>query len=467
MSYEFNADQFRTDGHALIDSIAKLIEEEAVPPILRPSTGEAVKEAIDSPLPETTTQTGDLIKECLQQHADFGRKNGNPRFFGYVCASADPISVLADTLIAGLNQNVTSWRSAPAATEMEKTVVRWLDEFVGFGGEGHGLLVSGGSAANLTALICAVEKMAETDADRSLMTIYLSKETHLSLKKAAKSLGIPTKNIRSIDVNSDRQLLPGSLQSLIEHDKEQGLNPTCVVASAGTANTGAVDPLESCAALAKEHGLWYHIDGAYGAPAAATPTHFWMKEGFVKADSISLDPHKWLFCSFDVGCILIRDAERSKRAFSLQSEYVKVTQTDPIESHAFFDHGLELSRRFRALKPWLIFKSRGAPAIAAEIQRNIDLRLQLDARLAREPELEEMGSGLSISCFRYVGNGNVDPNVVNQRILETLVESGEFFMSPTTLDGKYALRVCIVNFRTQRDDLEALVDEVLRLGRAE
>lgn len=222
------------------------------------------------------------------------------------------------------------------------------------------------------------------------------------------------------------------------------------------------------AGICSRHGVWLHIDGAYGAPAAMTEDYRWMQTAFARADSLSLDPHKWLFAPLDVGCILIRDDRAARRAFTLHSEYTAVSQDDPIESYAFFDHGPELSRRFRALKVWMILKTRGVERIARMIQQNITLRRYLDGRIKSEPRLESLGSDLSISCFRYLPPGCEDEktiNISNRRILDRLVAGGRFYLSPTTLGGRFALRICIVNFRTTRDDMDRLADEVLLLGR--
>jgi glutamate/tyrosine decarboxylase-like PLP-dependent enzyme len=288
-------------------------------------------------------------------------------------------------------------------------------------------------------------------------------------------LGISKKHIRLIAVDDARRIRLDALAQQIRDDVVHGLWPTAVCASAGTANTGTIDPLEAvadlCTDLAVELGLglrlWFHIDGAYGAPAVITDEYAWMARAFCRADSLSLDPHKWLFAPIDVGCLLLRDEAIAKATFSWDSEYTKVIETDPIEKYAFFDHGLEMTRRFRGLKVWSILKARGAAGLRAAIAGNIRVRAHLDARVAAEPRLESLGSDLSISCFRYQPATECSPsalNQLNQTILETIVAEGNAFMSPTTLDGRYALRICIVNFRTREQDVDFLLDEVLRVG---
>lgn len=297
--------------------------------------------------------------------------------------------------------------------------------------------------------------------------MYLSREAHLSMGKAFRICGISDERVREVGVDDDRRLDVTALAELLERDRKDGLLPTFVCASAGTVNTGVIDPLNEIADVCKAHNVWLHIDGAYGAPAVLTKEYQWMSAAFAQADSLSLDPHKWLFAPFDVGCVLIRDSAATSRAFSLRSEYVGITQSDSIESYAFFDHGMDLSRRFRALKVWAILKTRGVDQIGEMIQRNIDLRKHLDERVAQHPRLERLGSGLSVSCFRYVPPGATEDGVLNslnQRILTTLNAEGRVHLSATTLEGRHCLRACIVNFRTSRGDVDFLIDETLRVG---
>ncbi len=448
--------------------ILQVLKTEQAEPILGSLTGDQVRALFDEALPKSGCDAIELLEHTVPNILKSCRRNGHPRFFGYVCASVDPIGIFADTIASALNQNVTAWRSAPGASEIERLVLRWLDEMVGFAGSGNGILVSGGSAANTTAITAAiVYAESQSNVSRDHMTVYVSTEGHMSLKKAALLLGIKSAHIRQLAINERREMSIRALVTQLEDDIAVGLIPACICASAGIANTGAIDPLNDIADLCTAHGVWFHIDGAYGAPAAMVDRFRWMQQAFARGDSLSIDPHKWLFAPIDVGCLLVRHPERARQAFSITAEYVQVTQDDPIEKHTFFEHGMELSRRFRALKVWMILKVRGVEKIAAVIDRNIDLRRQLDKRIYQEPRLEWLGSQLSISCFRYVPDGWTQVgaiNKLNKQILNTIVQEGHAFMSPTKLDGRYSLRVCIVNFRTTRQDIDFLIDEVLRLG---
>ncbi|MEM7355639.1 MAG: pyridoxal-dependent decarboxylase [Acidobacteriota bacterium] len=472
-TFDFDLDEetFRQLGHRMIDLMAEALAAEHQDPVLRKASGRAVRQAIDGDLPRLGRDPDEVFAACREAIFPYCRRNGHPRFFGYVSSSADPIGVLADGLISALNQNVTAWRSGPAATTIERQVVRWLDEMVGFAGEGHGLLTSGGSAANFQGLATAVRRAEEraelASGSRNRLTLYVSSEGHLSMAKAGRLLGLAEDHIRKVAIDTERRLRIDDLERQLAADLADGLVPAAICLSAGTANTGAIDPLDEAADVAERHDVWLHIDGAYGAPAAMVPAYRWLRRAFGRADSLSLDPHKWLYVPLDSGCVLYRDEADSHRAFSLDSEYIAVQQTDPAETFAFFHHSPDLSRRFRALKLWMILKVRGVDAMAARIGRDIALRQRLDEHVRHHPNLEHLGSELSISCFRYVPDQDVDPealNTLNRHILETLLDEGQIYMSPTTLDGRYSLRICIVNFRTTEADIDFLLDEVVRLG---
>ncbi len=471
VSFDLTPQEFGRLGERLTELMIEAFEAERSEPVLSSVSGPELRALLDEPLPQVGTTPDSILEQWRERVLPYCRRNGHPRFFGYVCTTADPLGVLADAMASALNQPVTAWRSAPAATEIERLVVRWLDNLVGFGGEGSGLLVSGGSSANFHAMACAVTRAEDRaglpPGSRHRLSIHLSKEGHVSMRKAAQLLGVPPSQVHLLEIDARRRLRPDALRHALEEDRAAGLVPALIGVSAGTANTGAIDPLDEVADLAEEHDVWLHIDGSYGAPAVLTEEYAWMARAFERADSLSLDPHKWLFAPADVGCILIRNDEHARRAFTLFSEYTEITQTDPIERYALFDRGLEMSRRFRGLKVWTILKARGVEGLRGAISHDIALRIHLDQRIADHPRLESLGSELSISCFRYLPEGATDGETVdaaNRTIIETLVREGRCYMSPTTLEGKYSLRACIVSFRTQQSDVDFLVDEVLRVG---
>jgi len=464
---DMDPETFRALGYRVVDEMAHWLAGEAADPVLEPISGEWLRALLEEPPPRAASPTDDVLQTFRDVIARYSRRNGHPRYLAYVSASAAPAAVLADALASMLNQNVTAWRSAPAAAAVERRVIAWLGELTGFGAC-EGLLLGGGSAANLHALGCAIARAGSRrpDVARERFAVYTSTQTHLSLDKAARFLGLGP--VRALAVDERRRLRPDALREAIRADREAGLVPALVCGSAGTANTGTIDPLAEIAAVCRDQAVWFHVDGAYGAPAALTDGYAWLRDDFSQADSLSLDPHKWLYAPLDAGCLLVRDGAAARAAYSRTAAYIAVSQTAPEENHAFWDYGLELSRRFRALKIWFLFKLHGVDAIARSIDANIDVRRHLDRLIDAEPKLEPLGSELSISCFRYRRPG-LDATAldrVNRRILEDLLAGGGALLSPTTLDGRFALRICIVNFRTRLADMEWLAREVVRLGDA-
>jgi aromatic-L-amino-acid decarboxylase len=466
MAFDIPPDELRAHGTLTMDAILRWLERETRDPVLERIDGPALRALLDSGEPPQAGQPfAEILGELERDVARYSRANGHPRYFAYVSGAADPIGVLADALTSALNQNVTAWRSAPAAATLERCVLRWLDTLTGFAGGGHGLLTSGGSSANFHAVAMAVARAERQGARREQMTILLSTETHLSLRKAARVLGVPAAHVRVLPVDGQRRLTAAAVHQAIAADRAAGLRPVLVCASAGTVNTGAIDCIGEIAGLARAQDLWLHVDGAYGAPAAMTESHAWLAPALARADSLSLDPHKWLYTPLDAGCLLVRDPAQARQLFAEPAAYTTVhagEADDSIEAHAFFDHGMDLSRRFRALKLWFCIKYRGVRALAAAIEDNIRTREHLDRRVAGCSELALLGSGLSISCFRVVrpGLGPDELDALNRRVLDRVLDTGRFLLAPTSIDGAFALRVCVLSFRTTRADIDALVDAV-------
>ncbi|HEV2698990.1 MAG TPA: pyridoxal-dependent decarboxylase [Terriglobales bacterium] len=390
----------------------------------------------------------------------------NGRFFGYVQGSADPVAALGDFVTSVLNQNMTAWRSAPAGVTIERTVVRWLAEAVGCGGF-SGTLTGGGSAANLMALAMARESKTPAN-DRGMFggevsVIYASEQVHMSIPKAVAMLGIGRENIHYVPCDEAYRMLPSELNRAIATDKAQGRKPIAVVASAGTVNTGSIDPLTQIAAIARAHDLWLHIDGAYGALAAlAVPEKF---HGIAEADSLSLDPHKWLFQPLDCGFLLYRDAEIARKTFAYTGAYAKQLSSDPVEGFAFFEESMELSRRFRALKLWLSLRYHGLQAFRAAIRMNLDQAQRLATAIKARHELELCGPvELSAVCFRHIISDDATEearNDFNLKLLKKLVSRGRVYLSNAELNGRFCLRACIVNHLTTSEDIDTVIPQVL------
>ena len=388
----------------------------------------------------------------------------NGRFFGYVLGSGEPVGAAADLLASVLNQNVTAWRSGPAAVAIEQTVVSWLAQAIGCP-DFRGHLTGGGSSANLMGLAMAREAKApanEKGITPGLM-VYASDEVHMSIPKAVALLGIGRENVRRIPVDASFRMIPGELEKDMREDLAAGKTPVAVVASAGTVSTGAIDPLREIAEIAHRNGAWFHIDGAYGALAAIAERNQFA--GLELADSISLDPHKWLYQPLDCGCLLYRSSEAAQKAFSHTGDYARSLTADPVEGFAFFEESLELSRRFRALKLWLSLRYHGLAAFRQSIRKDLAQAQRLAESIKREPQLQLLAPvTLSAVCFRHRGTSHVsggDLNRFNASLLKSVVERGRVYLSNATLHGKFCLRACIVNHRTTDADIDSVVPEVL------
>lgn len=411
------------------------------------------------------------------------RDNGNPRMFGYVQSSQAYVGVLADFLASALNQNVTSWRSAPSATTIERQTIDWIKTVVGFAPQGEGLFVSGGSVANLVgigAALASVSPKVAHEGVRSLPgepVIYASELVHMSMVKAAAILGLGHRAVRRIPVDEAFRMDTAALERALDEDRRAGRLQVCVVANAGDVNTGAVDRIADIAAICRRHGVWLHADGAYGGFAVLAPSGREHLAGLGLVDSMSLDPHKWLFAPLDVGCALVRDRAALTHAFSYSADYVDVVATPEMSDYAFWNFGPELTRRFRALKVWMVLKCHGTRAIGEAIERNIALARHLGRLVDDAPDFERLAPvPLSIVCFRYATpsqqaalasrdgeerrRATREVNALNRDLMVSVQTRGDSYVSNAMIGDAFALRACIVNFRTTEADLSRLLDEI-------
>ena len=431
----------------------------------RPSFPDVSGREVDSWFSRELPESGDGggAFDQLTKVIDGCRPN-SPRFFGYVFGSGEPVAAAADLLASVLNQNTTAWRSSPTGITLERLVVGWLAEAIGCRGF-SGSLTGGGSPANLMALALAREaRLPANERGARPGTIYASDQVHMSIPKAVALLGIGRDNLRLIPCDSEFRIQLDALRDSIANDAKRGLTPIAVVGSAGTVATGSIDPLVELAQIAHEYRAWLHIDGAYGALAAlAQPDKF---AGLNQADSISLDPHKWLYQPLDCGCLLYRDATTAQRAFSHTGDYAKSLLEDPVESFAFFEESMELSRRFRALKLWLSLRYHGLGKFRAAIENDLQNAQRLAKLVVQRPELELLAPvPLSAVCFRYVANRPAtELDALNRAILQRIVRRGRVFLSNASIHGSFSLRACFVNHRTTPADVEQIVDETLAVG---
>jgi aromatic-L-amino-acid/L-tryptophan decarboxylase len=474
-------DEFRRAGHELVETIADFLGSMPGRPVTTTESPAAIRALLDPgrPLPERGADAGDLLRAAAKLLFDHSLFNGHPRFFGYITSSPAPIGMLGDFLAAAVNANVGSWRLGPMATEIEAQAVRWIAELISFPGDCGGLFVSGGNMANTVGLLAARAAAAEWDVRAAGLNVpvarplrvYASAETHTWIQKAADLAGIGTDAIRWIPADEDQRMEPRALREAMERDRQAGERALMVVGTAGSVSTGAVDPLFAIAEICREAGVWYHVDGAYGAFAAAVPGTPPDLQALRLADSVALDPHKWLYAPLEAGCVLVRDPEALRNAFAYHPPYYHFGE----EATNFVDFGPQNSRGFRALKVWLALCQVGREGYVRMIGDDIRLSRRLHERVCEYPELEACTQSLSITTFRYVPldlRAELDSvgadaylNELNQALLERIQGSGEAFVSNAVVRGRYLLRACIVNFHTAYADVDALPEIVVRLGR--
>jgi aromatic-L-amino-acid/L-tryptophan decarboxylase len=483
---EMTPSEFRKAGYRLIDQVAELLctlPERPVAPNEAPATLRALLGS--HALPEQEHDASTLLDEAanlLFEHSVF---NGHPRFMGFITSSAAPIGALGDLLAAAVNPNVGSSLLAPMASEIEAQVVRWIAEMIGYPSDCGGLLVSGGNMANCVCFLAARKAKAKWDvrtggmsAEKSRrLRVYTSIETHTWIQKATDMFGLGTDAIRWIPADQALQMDTTVLRTKIQEDREAGDLPFLVIGTAGTVSTGAVDPLPELAAICREYDIWFHVDGAYGAMAAvlldgkecAVPPDL---RGIHEADSVAVDPHKWLYAPLEAGCVLVRESERLRDAFSYHPPYYHFDE-DTLATINYYEYGPQNSRGFRALKVWLALRQAGREGYAGMISDDIQLAQELYRLVETQPELQVFTQGLSITTFRYVppdlipGSQEVERylDVLNAELLTRLQKSGEAFVSNAVIGGAFVLRACIVNFRTSLEDIEALPGIMIRIGR--
>jgi glutamate/tyrosine decarboxylase-like PLP-dependent enzyme len=377
----------------------------------------------------------------------------HPRFFAFVPGPGNFVSTMADALASGFNVFNGTWLGGSAAAALELTVIDWFRRFCGFPETAGGLFVSGGSVANLTALHAA--RRLKLGDNIQGATIYFSDQTHYSIERALRIIGFATEQCRKIASNDQFQLPLESLRAAIRSDKNAGLRPFCIVANAGTTNTGAVDPLADLADLCAAENLWLHADGAYGAAAVICDRGREKLAGLDRVDSLSLDPHKWLFQPFECGCVLVRDAAHLKAAFQLMPEYMRDVHRNTAETNPA-DHGIQLSRGFRALKVWLSMNTFGLAAFRGAVTRGFALAEFAEKELRARPGCEILSPAeMAVVAFRF---GNDDE--LQTKLVDRMLSDGFAFLTSTTLKGRTALRLCTINPRTTEEDIIQTIDRL-------
>jgi glutamate/tyrosine decarboxylase-like PLP-dependent enzyme len=486
-------EEFRAVGHALVDRIASFLGSLPARPVTPGETPAAVRAALGGAvpggavpggagLPETGAPAGRLLGEAAELLFAHSLFNGHPRFWGYITSSGAPVGALGDLLAAAVNPNVGGWALSPMASEIEAQTVRWIAELLGYPAACGGLLVSGGNMANFVGFLAARRAKVPWDVrreglggDRPPLAVYASTETHTWLHKAADLFGLGLDAVRWIEVDARRRMDADALARRVRDDRASGAFPFLVVGTAGSVSVGAVDPLGEIAALCREEELWLHVDGAYGAIAAALPDAPAELRALAEADSVAVDPHKWLYSPLEAGCALVRDPRHLVDAFSFQPAYYNFGGTGDEAPLNYHELGPQNSRGFRALKVWLALRQAGREGIARMVGEDVALARALHDAVTAHPEMEPRTLALSIATFRYVPRDLASRtaaaevadylNALNRGLLDRLQAGGEAFVSNAVVDGVFLLRACIVNFRTTRGDVEALPEIVARYGR--
>jgi len=454
-------------GNSVIQLMAEYLGGLRDHKVYRHISSRDIRDSLDPALPTKGIDFDALLKVFRENIIPFSRQNAHPRMFGYVQSPGTPLAAFADLLASTLNANLTVWRSAPAPVELERLTIDWIRQILGFNAQAGGLFVSGGSMANLAAIAAA--RQAKDDSSGRLR-IYASSETHFSIAKAAALLGIGRENVRLVDVDECFKIRVDDLVAKITADLEAGYLPFCVVANAGTVNTGAVDPLAEIREIADRFQLWMHVDGSYGAFAVLAKSARKLFAGLERADSIALDPHKWLYLPVDVGCVIYRAPEIARAAFAHEAEYTRIIGEKADEAFAFWDYGPELSRRFRALKVWMLLKGVGLDSLGEAIESNLACARYLESMVRASDDFEMVAPvELSIFCLRHVPVQlrNKSPQAIdafNERLLIALQRDGSSYLSNATLAGRFALRGCVLNYRTTLREMEILLNDLRRVA---
>ena len=432
----------------------------------------------DEPFPEEPHPIDVILREVEKNIFANSTLYLTPRFLGYINAGGNQAAVLGELLASAVNQICAKWHFSPAAHEVERRVIRWIAQFIGYAPEAGGCLLSGGSTGNLVGLAVARKQKAQFDAASVGMrggppvTVYVSQEGHVSLEKGMVLLGMGSSQLRKIAVRDDFTIDLEALEKQVTEDRKNGYHPICVVGNGGTTNTGAVDPLDALAEFCQKQDLWFHVDAAYGGPAAGSEAAGRFFRGLERADSVVVNPHKWLYVQVEAACILVREPRALRDTFQVVADYLRE------ESDAggdglldFKDYGPQLSRNFRALKVWMTFKAYGAKKLRAAIESNIEIMRYLADRIDQSQDFVRLAPvPLSVVCFQYrtqdisVHEDQKYLDGLNHRLLEALEKDGRVFLSGTKIHGKRALRACSVNHRLRRENVDFLLDVIREVG---
>lgn len=466
-------------GKIVTEIIVGLVKDLDDRHVASEATPADLEKLFDEPLPEQGIGCEEILDRFTRDIAPHAMGVPSPRYYGQFNPTPLPIGVWADALCSALNQNAGAWRNGPTSAIIETRVLRWLCRELGYGPESFGTLASGGSEANLIALKCArdsVDKRLINEGVRSAaadLVIYASDQCHYSVEKSADILGLGRAAVRKIPTDDTFHIRTDQLRAAIENDRRAGRIPCCVVGVAGATSTGVIDPLAELAGIARQYGCWYHVDAAYGGALAFSDKHKAKLVGIVQADSITFDPHKWLFVPFACGAMLVRDGGRVLRdAFDITPEYLSEDRGGADVEYDFFRYGQMGTRRFNSLKLWMALQFMGRQGYAATVERHIDLTNYLAGRIDQLPDFKRLGEvETAVCCFRFVpvtlkSTSGADQDRVQQRLQQRIERGGKAWLTTTVLKGRRALRVNINSFLTERRHVDDLVELLVREGQA-
>ena len=467
---EMTPEQFRELGYQAVDMIAANLDriQKRLEPARRAVPAELREELLHQPLPQHGSDPRELLDYFEKNIQPYPLGHINPRFFAWVNSPAAPISVLGEFLAASMNSSTAG--GDQASVYIEHAVLDWLKEIMGFPLSSGGILVSGGSMASTVGLAVMRNVKAGTgdvrarglQAESAPMVVYTSTEGHSCIQKAVELLGLGTDNLRRIPVDADYRMDMAQLARQIQADRELGLRPVCVAASAGTVNSGAIDPLDAIADLCQAEDLWFHVDGAYGGIGILSEQSGHLYKGIERADSLGIDPHKWMYMPVECGCALVKDRQAMRDTFSAVAPYLR----DDRQMPWFSEFGPQQSRAFRALKLWLGIKQIGVEGYRYLISRDIQLARLLRQKILARPAFELLSDGpISVTCFRYHPADVADLDALNRSVMDIVQRNGDVYMTSTQLNGVFTLRANIINFRTSEADLDFLLDAVAQAGK--